>query len=72
MFYSTLLDLYSSLNKQLPKNVLGFNSDTLTIGVKGLTSGEIIMMSKVLASQGHTNEIILDDFLLYRIRFIEE
>jgi hypothetical protein len=69
MTYSQLVDLYTSLHMQ-NAGVLSFNSDDYSIIFKNLTTSEMLATSKALNAAGFKNQIILQDTLLYKLKFI--
>jgi hypothetical protein len=69
MTYSQLVELYTSLHMQ-NAGVLSFNSDDYSIIFKNLTTSEMLATSKALTAAGFKNEIIVQNTLLYKIRFI--
>jgi hypothetical protein len=69
MTYSQLVELYTSLHLQ-NAGVLSFNSDEYSIIFKNLTTSEMLATSKALTAAGFKNQIILQDALLYKMRFI--
>jgi hypothetical protein len=69
MTYSQLVELYTSLHMQ-NAGVISFNSDDYSIIFKNLTTSEMLATSKALTAAGFKNEIILQDSLLYKMKFI--
>ena len=67
--YTQLIDLYSNLREQ-NAGVISFNSDTNHMIFKNLTTSEMLATSKALNAAGFKNEIILQDTLLYKMKFI--
>ena len=69
MTYSQLVEIYTSLHMQ-NAGVLSFNSDDYSIIFKNLTTSEMLATSKALNAAGFKNQIILQDTLLYKLKFI--